>query len=355
MLPSCQNSQHKLPKKCWQLHWITSLFIYGCWKKELMLSWIGKSVYSTLTRPSTSFSSSAINWWRWVGLAKSVFGIQTVDYGKFKVTNYTCSFHTNGCLDVVQISCYDTAGSVLLLGCTNGCIYYIDMQKFPLRMKDNDLLITELYRDPNIDTITVCKTLFCCYQFIDFQAISVYLTPKTNICGNWIEIAYGTQNGNIRLIVQHPETVGHGPQLFQTYSVHNSPIAKVALTTNSLISVCQDNHVRTWSVTRFRGMISTQPGGQSLASFKVLTLDSMSENQDDQPSEYSSGPYGDQDADQIFVQRVIADTNTLFIRLASTGERLCTIKSIDGSMITAFYVHECEGSNRMGARRRCKW
>lgn len=67
-------------------------------------------------------------------------------------------------LDVVQISCYDTAGSVLLLGCTNGCIYYIDMQKFPLRMKDNDLLITELYRDPNIDTIT---------------AISVYLTPKT--------------------------------------------------------------------------------------------------------------------------------------------------------------------------------
>jgi hypothetical protein len=67
-------------------------------------------------------------------------------------------------LDVVQISCYDPAGSVLLLGCTNGCIYYIDMQKFPLRMKDNDLLITELYRDPNIDTIT---------------AISVYLTPKT--------------------------------------------------------------------------------------------------------------------------------------------------------------------------------
>lgn len=69
-------------------------------------------------------------------------------------------------LDVMQISCYDTAGSVLLLGCTNGCIYYIDMQKFPLRMKDNDLLITELYRDPNQDVIT---------------AISVYLTPKTSI------------------------------------------------------------------------------------------------------------------------------------------------------------------------------
>lgn len=33
-------------------------------------------------------------------------------------------------------------------------------------MKDNDLLITELYRDPNSDIIT---------------AISVYLTPKTSM------------------------------------------------------------------------------------------------------------------------------------------------------------------------------
>ena len=39
------------------------------------------------------------------------------------------------------------------------------MQKFPLRMKDNDLLVTELYRDPSQDPIT---------------AISVYLTPKTS-------------------------------------------------------------------------------------------------------------------------------------------------------------------------------
>lgn len=39
------------------------------------------------------------------------------------------------------------------------------MQKFPLRMKDNDLLVTELYKDPNNDPVT---------------AISVYLTPKTS-------------------------------------------------------------------------------------------------------------------------------------------------------------------------------
>ena len=38
--------------------------------------------------------------------------------------------------------------------------------------------------------------------------------------------------------------------------------------------VCADNnHVRTWTVTRFRGMISTQPGSMPLASFKVLALE----------------------------------------------------------------------------------
>ncbi|KAL1403016.1 hypothetical protein pipiens_020520, partial [Culex pipiens pipiens] len=66
--------------------------------------------------------------------------------------------------DLVPILAFDTAGSFLLLGCNNGSIYYIDMQKFPLRMKDNDLLVTELYKDPSNDSIT---------------AISVYLTPKT--------------------------------------------------------------------------------------------------------------------------------------------------------------------------------
>lgn len=44
---------------------------------------------------------------------------------------------------------------------------WADVQKFPLRMKDNDLLVTELYRDPTEDAIT---------------ALSVYLTPKTSRC-----------------------------------------------------------------------------------------------------------------------------------------------------------------------------
>jgi BTB/POZ domain-containing protein KCTD3 len=51
----------------------------------------------------------------------------------------------------------------------------------------------------------------------------------TDLCGNWIEIAYGTRYGSVRVIVQHPETVGHGPQLFQTFTVHQSPITKVSV------------------------------------------------------------------------------------------------------------------------------
>ncbi|KAF5308188.1 hypothetical protein FQR65_LT06368 [Abscondita terminalis] len=183
--------------------------------------------------------------------------------------------------DVVPITSFDTAGSFLLLGCNNGCICYIDMQKFPLRMKDNDLLVTELYRDPNNDAIT---------------AISVYLTPKTNLCGNWIEIAYGTRSGSVHVIVQHPETVGHGPQLFQTFNVHQSPVTKAAA------NVC--------------------------------------------------GPFGEQNDEQVFIQKVVPDTDQLYVRLASNGKRVCIIKAVDGTSVSAFCVHECEGSNRMGSRPR---
>ena len=41
----------------------------------------------------------------------------------------------------------------------------LDMEKFPLRMKDNDLLITQLFEDPLKEPIT---------------SLSVYLTP--NVC-----------------------------------------------------------------------------------------------------------------------------------------------------------------------------
>ena len=67
--------------------------------------------------------------------------------------------------DVTPITSFDVAGTNLLLGCRNGSIYYIDMQKFPLRMKDNDLLISELFHDVNEHAIT---------------ALSVYVSPSTS-------------------------------------------------------------------------------------------------------------------------------------------------------------------------------
>jgi hypothetical protein len=70
--------------------------------------------------------------------------------------------------------------------------------------------------------------------------ICCYFTTVVGISGgNWIEIAYGTESGVVRIIVQHPETVyaaGHGPQLFQTFSVHRSPVIKVMLSEKHLIS-----------------------------------------------------------------------------------------------------------------------
>ncbi|XP_061538187.1 SH3KBP1-binding protein 1 [Phycodurus eques] len=261
--------------------------------------------------------------------------IATSHAGKVGVWNAVTKHWQNQ--DVVPISSYETAGSFLILGCNNGSISYIDVQKFPLRMKDNDLLVTELYRDPTEDAIT---------------ALSVYLTPKTSDSGNWIEIAYGTSSGAVRVIVQHPETVGSGPQLFQTFSVHRSPVTKIMLSEKHLISVCADNnHVRTWTVTRFRGMISTQPGSTPLTSFKILSLDEV-DGQGGCSAGTEIGPYGERDDQQVFIQRVVPDTDKLYVRLSSNGKRVCEVRSVDGTPITAFVVHECEGSSRIGSRPR---
>ena len=57
-------------------------------------------------------------------------------------------------------------------------------------------------------------------------------------------------------------------------------------------------------MTRFRGMISTQPGSTPLASFKIVSLE------EDLPCLTSShgndiGPYGDQDDEQVDYNDVV--------------------------------------------------
>ncbi|CAF0946321.1 unnamed protein product [Adineta ricciae] len=240
--------------------------------------------------------------------------------------------------ELTRILSFDTAGTFLLLGSETGSIYYFDMQKFPLRMKDNDLLITEIFKDPAGESIT---------------ALSVYLTPKTSVTGNWIEIAYGTNSGIIRIVVQHPETVGHGPQLFQTFCVHRSPVTKIMLSERHLISVCaSNNHVRTWNVTRFRGMISTQPGSTPLSSYRIVSLEPARSI-----ASYTAGndigPYGDRDDQQVFVQKVVPfETDQIYVRFCSTGKRVAIVRSVDSSPISCFTIHECEGPSRLSTRPR---
>jgi len=52
-----------------------------------------------------------------------------------------------------------------------------------------------------------------------------------------------------------------------------------------VLAVCSEyNHVRSWTVTRFRGMLSTQPGSMPLASFKILAVEDTMV-----PAYYASG------------------------------------------------------------------
>lgn len=66
-------------------------------------------------------------------------------------------------------------------------------------------------------------------------------------------------------------------------------------------------------------MISTQPGSTPKASFKIVSLEAI------EPCVSAAandcGPFGEQDDEQVFVQKVVPDTDQLFVRLASNGKR----------------------------------
>lgn len=49
---------------------------------------------------------------------------------------------------------------------------------------------------------------------------------------------------------------------------------------------------------------------------------------------------------------MVPNASQLFVRLSSTGQRVCSVRSVDGSPTTAFTVLECEGSIRLGSRPR---
>ncbi|GBN49449.1 BTB/POZ domain-containing protein KCTD3 [Araneus ventricosus] len=86
----------------------------------------------------------------------------------------------------------------------------------------------------------------------------------------------------------------------------------------------------------------------------ITMIGTIKKNKPSIPTEIfkTKGPYGEQDDEQVFIQKVVPETDQLYVRYASTGKRICIIKAVDGTSITAFCVHECEGSNRMGSRPR---
>lgn len=98
-------------------------------------------------------------------------------------------------------------------------------------------------------------------------------------------------------------------------------------------------------------MISTHPGSTPLSSFKIVALEEIDKSVSYQEGNMC-GPWGDQDEEQVFVQKVVPETPELLVRAASNGRRICGIRSVDGSMITCFCCHECEGSSRIGSRPR---
>lgn len=107
-----------------------------------------------------------------------------------------------------------------------------------------------------------------------------------------------------------------------------------------LVSVCSEyNHVRTWSVTRFRGMISTQPGSTPVASFKIVSLEEV-EPYVSYAAGNDCGPFGEQDDVQVFIQKVVPDTPELFVRLASNGKRYTQFFFLFGlNYVLNSYIH----------------
>lgn len=83
-----------------------------------------------------------------------------------------------------------------------------------------------------------------------------------------------------------------------------------------LVSVCSEyNHVRSWRVTRFRGMLSTQPGSAPEASFKIVALEAAEPAVGSLGGPSSGlasasiagndcGPFGEQDDEQVETEKV---------------------------------------------------
>lgn len=146
-------------------------------------------------------------------------------------------------------------------------------------------------------------------------------------------------------IVQYPETVGYGPQLFPKFTAHRAPVTQVSLTLKFLSTVCSDyNHVRAWSVIRFRVMINIQPGSTPLASFAVLSLDVRTARM------FLWDSMLDLWANKMTNSKLWCRRFSRTLPRLLCAWRLILLDDItatDGSPVITFLVHDSEGSSRM--------
>jgi len=73
------------------------------------------------------------------------------------------------------------------------------------------------------------------HQHLSVIVIVLFITVSGS-AQSWVEIAFGTRSGVVRVIVQHPENVGQGLQVFRTFVAHTSPVIKVVLGEKHLIT-----------------------------------------------------------------------------------------------------------------------
>ncbi|KAH7646127.1 hypothetical protein HUG17_1665 [Dermatophagoides farinae] len=248
----------------------------------------------------------------------------------------------------IEIDKFIEIGHYNLKNCRVDSLFFIRSQLVTLCKKkgrigiwkNSRLFEQDLKENDTVSVITAFNKTMMDYLFLypdgeEITAISCLCSDcwrfNLNHCSHCpIEIAYGTKSGTVHILVQNPETQFQEPQLFRTIRVHLSPIWKIMLDHEYLMTMCTKLHVRTWSLVRFRGMISTQPGLKPQSNFAIRYSGHSLDNLHD------IGPYGHQEGlKQVFVEIPYSDCNYANIIYASNGQKICTLESVDGSKITS--------------------
>lgn len=260
-----------------------------------------------------------------VGFDESLVAIAKT--GEIGVWQSTFSRPWTVCKVVTPIYSYAFAPNlILLLGCSDGVIRAIDLHKLPIKYINNsmaDLLVTDWYTDSNRSKIT---------------AVSIHLPhcKPHSYHNKWFEVAYGTGNGSIHILVQYPETKAatNGPALVQTILVHTSPVISLHLSDLNLFSICsQYGHVRTFQVKRELGLMATQPHPPTkpVASFRILCLD-------DNVDEWQMKVHGSENL--VFAHKLVPNCSEVFIRNALNGDCITRLDAVDDGAVTDLLVHD---------------